>query len=112
MSLSVTERVCGGVQLLSAQKSINGPGLWKGTFAVFQTLATGGKVWGGWQTSVQKSTASPSSPHDPTSRGCELLKTECVCVGGGALHAETAQSSLSVIFRLAIGGLSSVILNS
>ena len=42
-----------GVQLLATQKPINRPGWWKGTFALFQMLATGG--WG-WQTSVQRPT--------------------------------------------------------
>ena len=31
-------------------------------------------------------------------------------LGGGGVHAETAQSSLTVIFRWVIGGLTSVIL--
>ena len=34
--------VCGGVWLLAAQKPINSPGWWKGKFALFQMLATGG----------------------------------------------------------------------
>ena len=35
----VTERLCGGVWLLTSQKPINRPGWWKGKFAFFQMPA-------------------------------------------------------------------------
>jgi len=35
------------VQLLATQKSMNRPGWWKGNFALFQMLATGGGESGG-----------------------------------------------------------------
>ena len=38
----VTERYAWGVWLLAAQKPVNRPGWWKGKFALFQMLATGG----------------------------------------------------------------------
>ena len=86
-----------GVQLLATQKPINRPGWWKGTFALFQILATGG--WG-WQTSVQR-------PTPPQKAGGESFYRQS---GGGRVHAETAQLSLTIIFKLVISGLTSTIL--
>ena len=93
-----------GFQLLTAQKPINRPGWGKGKFGLFQVPAT---VGGGWQASVQRLT----SPHPPaqTSRGLGVGES-INRVRGGGLHAETAQSSLTVIFKLVISGLTSIIL--
>ena len=46
----------------------------------------------------------------PQQAGGESFYTWSCQGGGGVLHAETAQSALTVIFRLVIGGLTSVIL--
>ena len=84
-----------GVQLLATQKPTNRPGWWKGTFALFQMLATGG--WG-WQTSVQR----PTPPQQAVRAFIDRV--------GGRVHAETAQLSLTIIFKLVISGLISTIL--
>ena len=104
MPKSVTERYVWEVQLLTSQKSISRPGLWKGKFGLFQVPAT---VGGGRQASVQRLTF----PHPPaqTSRGLGVGES-INRVRGGGLHAETAQSSLTVIFKLVISGLTSIIL--
>ena len=89
-----------GVWRLPAQKPINRPGWWKGKFALFQMLTTGGA--GGWQTFVQKLTLAPPPPK-------QGVRTFVDRVGWG-VHAETVQSSLTVIFTLVISGLTSIIL--
>lgn len=52
---------------LRLKSPINRPGLWKGTFALFQTLATGGEVRERVNY-LPKVNCCPL-PHDPTSRG-------------------------------------------
>ena len=88
ISNTVTES---GVRLLIAQKPIKRQGWWKGKFALFWTPATRGRA---------DSCPKADSPH---------------CQSGGKsfyrwLHAETAQSALTVILKLVISGLTSVIL--
>ena len=89
----VTERC--GYWLLAAQQPINRPGWWKGKFTLFQIWATGG-----W-TSVQRRTPLPAN---------DGQWTRAVIGWGRELHGETAQSALTVIFKLVIGGLTSRIL--
>ena len=60
-------------------------------------ISDAGNLWGGWQTSVQRSTPPL------TSRGWEHLEMEW----GGRLHAKP---SLTVVFKVVIGGLTSIIL--
>ena len=87
--------MCGRVRLLASPKPINRPGWWKGKFALFQMPATGGR---GWQTSVQRLISHPQQA------GGESFYRQIV----GGSHAETAQSSLTVIFKLVISGLTSI----
>ena len=94
----VTKRY--GVRLLTTQKPINRPGWWKGKLALFQMQASeeeDGHLSKGRLSCLHL-------PHPVTSRGWEILHT------GGGLHAETAQSSLTVIFKLITCDLTSVIL--
>ena len=67
--------------MLAAQKSVNRPGWWKGKFALFQMPATGGGQ--GVRGFINRAWRA---------------------------NAETEQSSLTVIFRLVLGGLTSIIL--
>ena len=97
----VTEKSVGGAQVLATQKPVSRPGWWKGKFALFQMLATG--VGEGWQTSVQKVGDSPH-PLMATSGARAFIDRS------RGLHTETAQSALTVIFKLVIGSLSSSIL--
>ena len=83
----------GAGRLLATQKPIKKPGWWKGKFALFQMPATGG--------GDQRPT--PSVP-PPTSKGVRAFIDRA---GGTGLLAETAQSSLTVIFKLVIRGLTS-----
>ena len=83
-----------GVQLLTAQKPIKRPGWWKGTFGLFWMQVC---VLGGRWIPVQRLTPPPL-----TMGGQELLQR--------GLHVETVQSALTVILKLVIGGLTSVIL--
>ena len=89
---SVTKRIV-WVRLLAAQKPIKRPGWWKGRFALFQTLATeaGGCLSKG------------PLPHPDKQEARALIDR-----GGRGLHAETAQSSLAVIFKSVISGLTSI----
>ena len=77
-----------GVRLLGAQKPVNRPGWWKGKFAFLQVPAT---VRGGWWTSVRRPTPLP----DTRQAGGEGIYRE----SGWGLHAETAESSLTVILN-------------
>ena len=97
----VTEKSVGGAQVLATQKPVSRPGWWKGKFALFQMPATG--VGEGWQTSVQKVGDSPH-PLMATSGARAFIDRS------RGLHTETAQSALTVIFKLVIGSLSSSIL--
>ena len=72
-------------------------GCWKGKFALFQLLATGG---GGWQTSVQRLTPTPNH-WQPV--GQELLQTE------GRGYMQKQQSALTVIFILVTDGLTGLV---
>ena len=84
-----------GIRLLTAQKPINRPGWWEGKFALFQMLAAGGEG-----RRLSKGQLSATDNRGPRA-----------CIGRGrGLHAETAQSALTVILKLIIGGLSGVIL--
>ena len=88
--------------MLAAQKSVNRPGWWKGKFALFQMPATG--LMGGVRIDVCSKADSP--PHPPT--GNQWGKNFYSQKEG--LRAETAQSALTVIFKLVMGGLTSIIL--
>ena len=95
-----TERVPGS---LTAQKPLDRPGWWKGESAVIQMPATGG----GGQMSIQ----GPSPLPQATSGARAFRNRSGRARGGGReLHAETAQSALTAIVQLVIGGLSSGIL--
>ena len=59
----------------------------------------------GWQTSVQRLTPTPLLA---TNRARAFIDRSCG--GGEVLHAETAQSALTVVFKLGIGGLTNTIL--
>ena len=91
-AFSVTERW--GVQLLTAQKPINRPGWWKGKFALFQPApkGEGRHLSKGWL------------PLTGNQGARTLIDRK------RGLHAETAQSSLTVIFKFVFSGLTSVIL--
>ena len=84
---------------LTAQKLTNRLGGWKGKFALFQMPATGGEggpLSKGWL------------PQLPTSNqwGKNFYRQK----EGDRCRNSTAQSALTVIFKLIIGGLTSVIL--
>ena len=85
-----------GVQLLTAQKPIKRQGWWKGKFALFWMLATGG---GGGQTPVQRPTPPSYNQWARAFMGW-----------GRGLHAETVQAALTVILKLVIGGLTGITL--
>ena len=94
--------VC-GVQLLTIEKPINRPSWWKGKFALFQMPVT-------TRRGVADTCPKADSPALTTSEGKGFYIQKCVLgEGGGELHAETAQSSVTVSFKLVIGGLTSVI---
>ena len=61
-------------------------------------------MWGGWQTSVQR--PIPPYPTPPRQAEGESFYRH----SGGQLHVETAQLSLTVIFKLVLSGLTSIIL--
>ena len=86
----------GGVQMLPTQKPINRPDGWKGKFISDVSNWAGG----GWWTSIQRPTPSPRAP--PWARGFRARWRE--------LHAETAWSALTVICKVVIDGVTSVIL--
>ena len=75
----------GPAALLTAQKPIKRQVWWKGKFALFWRPATGG-----WTPDNQWARAFIDR--------------------GRGLHAETAQSALTVILKLVIGGLTTIIL--
>ena len=84
----VTERESG---CSPSQRPINRPGWWKGKFALFQMLANvGGQMLA---TSVQR-----PAPPGATSGARAFID------GRRGLHTETAQSALTVSFRLVMGG--------
>ena len=91
-AFSVTERW--GVRLLTAQKPINRPGWWEGKFALFQPApkGEGRHLSKGWL------------PLTGNQGARALIDRK------RGLHAETAQSSLTVIFKFVFSGLTSVIL--
>ena len=89
-----------GVQLPTAQKPMNRPDWWKGKFALFLMLETGVAGQGGGH--LFKGGLPP-----PQQAGGESFYRQSK---GRWLHAEIVQSSLTVIFRLVINGLTSVIL--
>ena len=95
----------GGVQLLTAQKAINRPGWWRGKFALFQMPPTWGEGWTSVQRPTPPTTTTHTRTHTHSNRGARAFIDR-----RRGLHAETAQSALTVIFRLVIGGLTSVIL--
>ena len=84
-----------GCSLLKS--AIQRPGWWKGKFVLFWMPA----ALVGRADSFQKLTPPP--PTD--SQGARAFTGE-----GRRLHAETAQSALTIILKLVIGGLTSVIL--
>ena len=86
-----------GVWLLATQKPINRPGWWKAKFALFQMSAS--------------ATGEGEGRH--LSKGwLPALATSGVraFINRRGLHAEIAQLSLTVILKLAIDGLTSIIL--
>ena len=87
----------GGVRLLTTQQPIKRQGWWKGKVALFQSLATAG-----WR--ADSCPNADSLPRHWQSVGKSFNRW------GEGLHAETAQSALTVILKLVIGGLSGVIL--
>ena len=89
---SVTERR--GVRLLAVPKPISRPGWWKGKLALFQMPAT----------ERGRADISPKSTPPQTGRGGELHRLR------RGLHEETAHWVLTVIFTLAVRGLTCVIL--
>ena len=90
----------GGVQMLPTQKSTNRPDWWNGKF--ISDVSTW--VWGGWWTSVQRPTLPPPASPWATSRARGFTGR------WRELHAETAESALTVIFKVIIDGVTSVIL--
>ena len=88
--------VC-GVWLPTTQKPIKRPGWWKGKFALFQMLATGG---GGHADVCSKTHSLHTS--NQWGKGFYRQKEEASC--------RKQNSFLTVIFKLIIGGLTSVIL--
>ena len=90
-----------GVQLLPVQEPVNRSGWWKGKFALFQMQATGGEGCG-----HPSKANSPPTP-TPWQAGSESIYRQSQ---GRGQHAETAQSSLTVIFKLVTGGLPSSVL--
>ena len=82
-----------GVWLITAQKSIKRPGWWKGQFALFWRLTT--RAGGG---------LTPTPHPRPDDQGARAFIDR-----GRGPHAETIQSALTVILKLVIGGLISVI---
>ena len=89
-----------GVWLLATQEPINRPGWWRGKFALFQILATVGGWGGGDWTSAQRLIP----PH------WQPVGQELFIDRSRRIQAETAQSSLKVIFKLVFAGLTSIIL--
>ena len=89
-----------GVQLPTAQKPMNRPDWWKGKFALFLMLETGVAGQGGGH--LFKGGLPP-----PQQAGGESFYRQSK---GRWLHAEIVQSSLTVLFTLIIGGLTSIIL--
>ena len=90
----------GTVWLPTAQKPVNRPDWWKGKFVLFQMPATAGEcrhLFRGWL-------PPPYSPQPPTT-GIQWGK-----IFYRQKEAETAQSALPAIFKLVIGGLTSIIL--
>ena len=84
-----------GIRLLTTQKPINRPGWWEGKFALFQMLAAGGEG-----RRLSKGQLSATDNRGPRA-----------CIGRGrGLHAETAQSALTVVLKSVLGGLTNVIL--
>ena len=82
--------MCWGLWLLAAQKSVNRPGWWKAKLVLFQLPATGGEG-GGHLSNGQLSRSSPSDK--------QWVRAFIDRVAAGRLHAETVQSSLTVIFN-------------
>ena len=84
-----------GVWLLTAQKPINRTGWWKGKFALFQTAAT--RQEGGCLSRGQL-------PSTDSQWGGSFIDRR------RGLHSEAAESTLLVIVKLVIRGLTCVIL--
>ena len=87
---------------MGGQKPVNRAGWWKGKFVLFQMLATRGE--GGRH--LPKGRLLP--PHQKARGESFYRQSLCVCWGWGELRAETAQSSLTVIFSMAISGLTGI----
>ena len=82
-----------GVQLFPVQKPIKRPGWWKGRLALFQRPAMRrGRLL-----------SRLLAPHTGNQRARTFID------GGSGLRAKTAQSDLTVILKLVIGGLISII---
>ena len=84
-----------GVWLLAVQKPMSRPGWWKGKFALFQMLAT----------VVVDVCPKADSPTLATSGARAFINRRWEW----GLHTETAQSALTVLFKLVIADLTSVI---
>ena len=88
------------IQLLTTQKPLNRPGWWKGKFALFQMPATAGEC-----RHLSRGWLSPPPPHTLASSGARAFTDR-----RRGLNAKTAQSALTVIFKLVIGGLTNIVL--
>ena len=84
--------------LLATQKPVNRPGWWERKFALFQMPATREGEGGGH--------LSKGQLPNPDRQGVRVFTDR---VGVGQLHAETTQSCPTVIFKLVISGLTSII---
>ena len=93
------------VRLLAAQKPINSQVGGKERLIYFRCWQL---VGGGWQTSVQRLTPLTLPPHQPPALASSEVRAFTDRRRG--LYAETAQSALTVIFRLVVSGLTGIIL--
>ena len=83
--------------MLATQKLIKRQGWWKGKFALFWMLVTGGEG--------RADTCPKANSPTTDNQGARAFID-----GGRWLHVKTAQSALTVILKLVIGGLTSIIL--
>ena len=104
MCSAVTEMYVLGVRLFAAQEWICRPDWWKGKFALFQMPVTGD---GRRVVDIcPKANSTPPPPRPWQARGEGIYRQS----RGEGQHTETSQSSLTVVFKLVITGLTSIIL--
>ena len=94
--------------MLAVQKPMNRPGWWKGKFTLLQMPATELGVEDGGQLPEGRFSLHTALP--PPATATSGARAFIDRSEGGRLHAETIQSSLTIIFKLIISGLTSVIL--